>query len=221
MTTTTDQTVADIVAEITGDLADVFELMNVAEEEIERAAKLHPDAADTLWHSFSLLRPPPGALMEQVAPFVARGYFRELLERVATGQDTRPGTAAEGCLVLRDVSLSTPLNTPAAGLYHRLWRLAFGSMPEVWQMPGGEHYEALESSLIDEFEAELRRALARRNAWRVPGPITCKGQHHGREVACRYAVAPQPAPPTPAPEPEPADDADDRGQYAFLLADPA
>ena len=97
-----------------------------------------------------------------------RSHCRELLDRVAAGEDTRPGTTAECWGALRETSLRVPLSTSAAGLYARTWRLA--------QLPPGEladasgHYEALQGPLIDEHEAWLRTKL--RQPWRVPPSVS-------------------------------------------------
>ena len=95
-----------------------------------------------------------------------RSHCRELLDRVAHGADTRPGTAAECCAALSEASLRAPLHSSAVGLYARMWRLA-GLPPTALTEVSG-HYEALDGALIDDHEAWLRRRL--RQDWRVlPG----------------------------------------------------
>jgi hypothetical protein len=161
--------------------AGVFETMEWCEDEIEQATRRHPDQADTLYHAFLLLK--PTASMPPVE-FVYRGHARELLERIAAGQDTRPGTAAEVCLVCSESSLQAPLTTAAAGLYFRMWKQAFPDAPQ----PGGDaldHYEGLRNPDIDYLEQLTRRRAA------IPerriGKVDCPGTHHGIEVVCRYA----------------------------------
>jgi hypothetical protein len=189
MTTPTDRptapaTVEDLLDSTQRQLEDPFTLMGLAEEEIEQAIAEHPEAADLLFHSFALLRPTSDSMRTE---FVYRGHVREILARVVTGQDTRPGTAAEACLALCDISLKAPLNTAAAGLYTRMWQLAFA---DVHPMPNGQHYEALVGAEMDEFEAATRSTT--RQAWRRLNEIDCAGRHHGAVVACRFA-APQAA----------------------------
>jgi hypothetical protein len=159
-----------------------------AKDEIEHAQARHPDQADGLFHAFGLLRPPPG--MPDVE-FVYRGHARELLERVAAGEDTRPATAAEVCLVCSESSLQTLPTSAAIGLYCRMWAQAFPGQ----QQPGGEaleYYEALHRLEIDDLERRVRRGAA------VPGrwlrEVGCSGRHHGQEVTCRYAKPVRPAP---------------------------
>jgi len=177
-------TLDGIVSGLKSDLMGVFERMEIAEDEIAKAQAEHPQAWDLLWHSFSLLQPTHD-LME--TRFVFEGHVRELLARVVAGQDTRPGTAAEVCIACCQASLVTPLNTPAAGLYARMWGRAFPGHP-VWADQVG-HYEAIEGQTIDTFEAETRARIGRANPWRVLGEVECKGLHHGEPaLGCRFVV---------------------------------
>jgi hypothetical protein len=138
----------------------VLDTIELAEEEISAAQRRHPAASDRIWRNFRLLQPPADGLTRN--DLVYRAHCRELLDRVAADADTRPGTAAECCLALCEVSLRVPLNTGAAGLYSRMWRLA--GLPPVVLADAGVHYEALEGALIDEQEAMLRRRL--QQPWR-------------------------------------------------------
>ena len=124
--------------------------------------------------------------------FVSRSHYRELLDRLATGMDTRPGTAAEVCCACRDASLVAPLNSTAAGLYFRMWESAFPDMPPVTDRT--QHHEALEGSSIDALEATSRCTLARED--RLVADISCTGMHHGTAVPCTYADAAGPTSPT-------------------------
>ncbi|MBF6290190.1 hypothetical protein [Nocardia cyriacigeorgica] len=166
-------------SEFTKSLLATFRQLEWAEDEIRRAQQAHPDVADVLHHSFSLL----SATEERMATeFVYRAHARELLERVATGVSTKPGTSVEVVLSLMRASLVTPLNTTAFGLYARIWRQA--GLPAVAGL--GEHYEALNASRIDEFEAIARRKLAQPS--RVLKLVTCEGRHLGEPVDCRLAT---------------------------------
>ena len=98
---------------LTGMLDGLFGQMEYAADEIERAQARHRSGADRIWHSFGLLTP---AHDRMATEFVYRSHCRELLNRVAAGQDTRPGTAAELCCALSDASTVAPLTTTAAGL---------------------------------------------------------------------------------------------------------
>jgi hypothetical protein len=165
-------------------LAGIFEHMDIAEDEIATARRRHPDAGDRLYHSFSLLIATHERM--EYEP-VYRSHCRELLDRVAAGEDTRPGTAAEVCCALHDVSLITPMRSSAAGLYARMWQSArLPNIPELTAL--SEHHEALEGSRIDDHESMTRRKLA--VPTRTLDTIECRGMHHGEAVACVFAPAP-------------------------------
>ncbi|MGW5315470.1 hypothetical protein [Nocardia thailandica] len=171
-------------SEFTQTLLTTLRQQDWAEEEIQRAQNRHPDVADVLHHSFSLL----SATEDRMATeFVYRAHARELLERVATGVSTKPGTSVEVVLSLMRASLVTPLNTTAFGLYARMWHHA--GLPAVDGLDEEvcAHYEALNASRIDEFEAIARRKLAQPS--RVLKLVTCEGRHLGEPVDCRLATA--------------------------------
>ncbi|MDT7785570.1 MAG: hypothetical protein QOF58_3989 [Pseudonocardiales bacterium] len=167
-------------------ITGLFDCMEWAEDEIHAAQLRYPWQADRIWHvGFMLLRPTNERLKFEL---VYRAHCRELLDRVAADQDTRPGTAAEICCALRDISLATPIRSSAAGLYMRMWIAAgLPEIPEVTE--GSRNHEALEKSRIDDNEAFSRSKLA--VADRQVGVIKCSGLHHGDEVNCVYAPAPQ------------------------------
>lgn len=171
---------AEILGDINGVLASCFDQMEWAEDEIEKAILRHPAEQDTIYHSFSLLRPTHDLMGTE---FVYRAHCRELLDRVADGTDTRLGTAAEVCCACSVVSQTVPMNTAAAGLYIRMWHAA--GFPELDALTDClPHYEALEHSAIDDFERLSRRKLT--VADRRLGDIDCRGQHHGEPVQCKY-----------------------------------
>ncbi|WP_112136049.1 hypothetical protein [Glycomyces dulcitolivorans] len=165
-------------------LSGIFERMDIAEDEITAAHERHPDASDRLYHSFMLLVPSHERM--EYEP-VYRAHCREILNRVATGGDTRIGTAAEICCALHDVSLIAPLQSAASGLYFRMWRAA--GLPNFSELiPASENHEALEGSRIDDHESETRRKLT--DPTRTLDGVECRGMHHGEHVSCSLAPAP-------------------------------
>lgn len=161
-----------------------FDSMQWAEEEIEAARLRHPGHADRLHHSFLLLSANLDLTRLADSETVYRAHCRELLDRVAAGTDTRPGTAAEVCCALLHTSLLAPLTSAATGLCLRMWQAA--DLPEIRGFAeAARHHEALEGSLIDEHERFTRRKLA------VPGRrlglIQCSGRHNNQDVDCLYA----------------------------------
>jgi hypothetical protein len=164
----------------------VMRQLEWAEQVIETAQRRHPAQADVLFHAFTLLTPRHESMG---TPFVYRGYCRELLERVATGHDTRPGTDAEIALLCAEMSMHVPLNTVATGLYFRAWHRAFPNTGVI-DADHVAHYEALRGAQIDDLETEMRRRLTVPGR-RLPAQIECAGRHHGRPVTCRFTTNPE------------------------------
>ncbi|MEV0891668.1 hypothetical protein [Promicromonospora sp. NPDC050262] len=177
-----------ILQESTNLIGTTLEQMEWAESEIDAAIARHPDRGDLLYHGFGLLVPTHDLM---ATGFVSRSHYRELLDRLATGQDTRPGTAAEVACACAEASLAAPLSSTAAGLYFRMWESAFPDKPPITDR--GQHYEALEGSSIGALEVTSRRTLARED--RVVGDISCTGVHHGEAVPCTFATTARPSNP--------------------------
>lgn len=180
---TTTASAVDILGEVTQSLDGIFERMAWAEDEIRQAQARHPQQADTLYHSFSLLSGAEGSERMSVEP-VYRAHARELLERVAIGEDTRPGTAVEVIIGLLATATVAPLSPEGFALCARLWILA--GLPDHEEFGDKlPHLEALHADRTNREEAEARRAC--RSDDRKLGAITCEGTHHGDTVTCTYA----------------------------------
>jgi len=126
------------VSLLPSNVADIFSSMSVAEEEITEAKKRHPEKSDLIHRSFLILQPTDPTYGK--ADCVYRSHVRELLERVAKGQDTRPGTIAEVLCVMLEVAIKAPLNQEGQALTEHLFQIVFkhsvdGSKP-VEQWPG-------------------------------------------------------------------------------------
>jgi hypothetical protein len=150
MTLFSDPRVGELLGEgLTRNLEGLFELMGYAEEEIAAAGGQEDDP---VWRSFKLMNPSEMLLRTEI---VYRAHCRELIERVKTGQDTRPGTDAEM------MSQSAPLNRSAVGLQLRLFKRR---LPEQFDLLGVDlaQYEG-DAWEIDEYEATLRRKLTDRD----------------------------------------------------------
>ncbi len=182
-----EQTAESIFEEVTEMLGPIFDQMTWCEEEIAAAQARHPERADEIWHSFPLLRPTNDLMAREP---VYRAHCREILERVATGSDTRAATAIEVLMVMRETSLIAPLTTAATGLYFRMWKAA--GLPDI--DPEGHaaadltHYEAIAGAQIDEHETEVRRRIRREDRI-AEKQITCCGKHNGEPVQCRFTAA--------------------------------
>lgn len=189
---TSHHTVALLVAALMGELQQGFAIVNWAEDEIARASRRHPGHADALYHGLGLIQPRDIGL-GMSTEFVYRSHAAELLDRVATGADTRPATTAELCLLCCETSLRGPMHGAAAGLCFRMWLRAFPDNPITPDQASEQaHYECLYGSRIDDLEQTLRHKAADPN--RQLRDIDCAGKHHGRRVACRYAPVTAPRP---------------------------
>lgn len=142
------------------DIGGILDQARWADQEIQAAISRHPEHAGRLERSFLLLR--PNTCLERMnSKTVYQAHCREILDRVAAGEDTRLGTAAEICCAMAETSLRTPITSEAAGLYMRMWRAA--GLPDVADIrEAARHHEALEPSRIDDCEQEARWKLARR-----------------------------------------------------------
>lgn len=164
------------------DVSDAFGQMDWAEEEIQQAQARHPDRADELYHSFSILLPSDALLGTE---FVVRSHYRELLNRVAAGQDTRLPTAAEIASVCSRMSQDTKLNLAAMTLYIRVWQRAFPDKAIFGE--DAEHYEYIAHDAADRLEWDCIRTLT--DPDRLVRPRRCQGRHWGERVDCRFRVS--------------------------------
>jgi hypothetical protein len=186
-------TIESILARTRSELAGPFNRIDWAEDEIAQAQQRHPASTDKLHHAFALLTVSPVLQREHLAEFVFRSHYREILERVAGGQDTRPATAAEIACACSHASMIAPLNTAATGLYMRMWNRAFPGQPNPFKtVDDAGHYEAIAGTRIDDFEAEAHRKLAMKD--RILTEPGCNGLHHGQPAPdCRYFTGSSPA----------------------------
>ena len=168
--------------QFTSEAGEAFSWVAIADTEVRRAQERHPGQADLVYHAWPLMERP---YWLPPIPFVYAGYIRELLDRVAAGQDTRPGTAAEIAVVCsRVLGLKAP--TALAGLYYRAYVAAFPDhLVYEGQAEAVAWYEREAGPEIDVHDAALRRIL-RQPRRRLPDDITCDGEHG----PCRFAAVP-------------------------------
>lgn len=104
-----------ILQESTDVIGTTLEQIEWAESEIAAAIARHPAQGDLLHHGFGLLVPTHDLMATE---FVSRSHYRELLDRLAAGQDTRPGTAAEVACACAEASqqLAEDLRTVGGSL---------------------------------------------------------------------------------------------------------
>ncbi|MFC9755159.1 hypothetical protein [Streptomyces sp. NPDC056921] len=146
-------------------IAKTMEWVEWAESEVEKAQVRHGEpeprpgerGEGPIWNSFKLLKPAHDMLHREV---LFRPHCHEILERVAEGQDTRPGTDAEVIVVIHQASLVAPMKSGAACLYFRLLNR---SVPEIARATAPEidlaSYEKVHGHAADQYEADLRHKL--------------------------------------------------------------
>jgi hypothetical protein len=177
------QVVARMRAETDGGLAAI----RWREDEIALAIGRHPAAENDLFHANRIVVPSI-ATAAWDAEFIFRGHVRELLERVAAGQDTQPATAAECCIAMAEVAMALPPHGAAAGFRLRMRQRAFPSHPDR-DASLTAHYERAHGQGIDRHERYVRRRLAVPGRRLDPARIERDGEHRGRPAACKHQTA--------------------------------
>lgn len=144
---------------VAGAIEGVFSRMELAEEEIEAAKRRHPRLAGRIHQAFLHLCPTPA--LSSAGEKAFRAHCRELLERVAAGEDLRPGTAAEVLSILSELSLAAPLDRIGTLLFVKLFASLFpeaaATMHRYDEPPQADRYE---KERVAELEVSLRRKLS-------------------------------------------------------------
>ena len=142
-------------------ITKTFDLMEIAEDEIDKAKHRHPDKADILHVAFGIARPTDYLL--EMGEHVYRMHVRELLERVARGNDVGIATDAELMAILSGASFGAALNRTGTGMYLRLFRrlfpdFVFDTDAGVDDMLDDKYYEDWDGQL-DEIASRERKKL--------------------------------------------------------------
>jgi hypothetical protein len=136
-----------------------FDRVEIAEEEIRSVKRRFPARASEIHDAFAMLCPTEP--LRDLSEDVFRFHCRELLERVAKGQDVRPGTTAEVLGFLADVSLSAPPTRVSTLLYQKLFGRIFPEVLGSLILGTGSMVPDLhEIEEIAALERELRERLA-------------------------------------------------------------
>jgi len=149
----------------------VFNAIEIAEDEIDRAMQLYPESQKAIWNAFKMLQMP--TIFRGKSDELYRAYCRELLARVVQGKDVQPATDAELVVNIAEASLAAPPTRTAGYLYMTLFHKIFGS--QVYDDLGlddGAKYMAVPQSAVDELHNFLRkkgtvqdRALRPKDEW--------------------------------------------------------
>lgn len=101
-----------------------FDLIEVAEQEIAAAKRIHPEARELIDGAFLLLVAPSPML--ELRDSVYRSHARELLERVVARAKLDLATEAEVMVALHYGSLREPLDSRHGALFERLFARVMG-----------------------------------------------------------------------------------------------
>jgi len=142
----------------TNTITDAFSRMDVAEEEIQRAQQVYPDQSDRLWCAFHLLCPP--SILNGRPVEMYQAYCRELLERIATEEDTTLGTNAECLIALSEASLRSPMTQTAKALYFDLFKAVFGEdVIDKLDIAKGAQYMVAQPVFKEELLQDIRKKI--------------------------------------------------------------
>jgi hypothetical protein len=134
-------------------VGEIFARIETAEEEITRAMEMHPEHKDLLWKSFSRL----SGEREVVDERLYRYIYRELLERVLTGESFDLLTKPEMLTVLHKASLVSPMRRPASNLFERLFSELYREITPQVVEDLNIHFSESEVWEMDELEKDLKQ----------------------------------------------------------------
>ncbi len=151
----------EVLFDLLGDLAPtvraIFERMEIAEEEIQRAQEIYPHKADRIWDSFTYLRPSP--ILVPHTSHLYRAHVKELITRVVLAdgdlrkKDLEAATDAELCCVFCAVSQALPLQSDSVAAYQRVFKKVFPEASFLDEFANSESYPGR----ADEIVTKLRR----------------------------------------------------------------
>lgn len=111
-------------------MGNVFEHMEIVEQEQTAAMEQYPDRAEVIFHMFAKFSDMSGLIIENCMDNkMFRHHVAEILQRVGSNQPKRIielGTTVELALGAYFTSLRVPLNQDGAAIYEYLWIEIFG-----------------------------------------------------------------------------------------------
>lgn len=105
----------------------LFDLMGIAEEEIQSGIERYPNHKELIWGMFSGLYPPE---VLRYYPVLYRSHCRTQIERTVNNEDTDEPTPAMFCAVFSDLSAQAPLRVDVMVAY---WQCFKAALPETAQ----------------------------------------------------------------------------------------
>lgn len=123
-------------------------------EEIKAAQRRSPRKKKTIRDAFPVLY--PGELLTY-PDALYRAHCRELIGRCVRGEDVRPATDAELCIMFEQTSLKAPLASQFAHAYSTVFHRVFPSADRETFFTGSEAY----ANGTEEIIRDARKRLAR------------------------------------------------------------
>jgi len=132
-------------------IARAFRQMKIAEDSIKRAQQKYSDKEDEIFNSFMLLQ--PGNALEGCPDTLYEVHCSEILDRVAAGEDTRPGTNAEILWIFHSTSLLGPTSADFGEAYRQVFAETFPdnelSTSKSFEMLGYESFPGAAKEIIE------------------------------------------------------------------------
>lgn len=104
----------------------LFDLMEIAEDEIAAGKLRYPNATDVVHDAFQYLCPTAMISQHAANETLYRAHCRQIIDWLAEGQDVNQATDAELLVIFAETSLSSPLNPEGTLLYGELFKSVFG-----------------------------------------------------------------------------------------------
>jgi len=145
-------TLNDLLKGVNSNVFRLFDLMDIAEGEIQHFQKRHPAHKPDLFDAFMTIVPTHN--MTQLNHKLYIEHCRELLERVVAGEDLRKATKAEMCAVFANTSMIAPIHGNAVYLYAKLFEDVFGEQPWSDMVELRENYDGASDYWLTELETK-------------------------------------------------------------------
>lgn len=123
-------------------LSGVFDLIEIADSELNAAAAANPEKAQEIQSIFGQLSTTVNMFTGSINPEIFRASVRQTIERVLNKEPINRPTAAELVLALKDLSLNRPLDSTEYRDMSAAWAELGTYMPELpYQQEANVHLE--------------------------------------------------------------------------------
>lgn len=129
-------------------IALTFVLAGIAEEEIDKYKRQHPDKKELIHDAFQFLMPTYDEMLGNTELFIS--HCRELLKRIVAGADLRLPTMAEIVCVLSQMSLRGMLKKEYVRMYYLAFKNVFGAeaIGKIYESEPPEGYAGEDKEIL-------------------------------------------------------------------------